>query len=628
MHVVDVESMEADRLIDLLLNGGALHELVGEHGAACFALPGPLHAQAFYEALIEHSADIDATTRQHVAFILFYGKASTRVRDRRYGYTLMRGLSTSTNSTEMPPRGWRTPEEVFPESLGDHFRYRPQDIDRVQFRQEMTSCTRALLDRFTLPHSVEPCVLFVNPVFPERHFTVALDKRDPVRSLFEDLLNPLSDAFRLLSSRVLREHEEASRLVEQRAKLVSEIRQLELRVAHVEDDARSATWTALREAFRGDWKNADHVLSVTGIEGLVSGDEVRALKESRQRCAELTHKLEALSAEDGSDALDEERRSLRSAIAKSANWRVNKLAVLRAKLQRRPEFDEGCRRAVHAHLARARGELPKKEEDARRAEERLVKLEASRLEMQEPVDIQRSKLQRLGLRPDMLQVDGPQAFYVVKAMQSAGSIGAKARIEQGGHMVSVLVLAANPHVYERPLDLERELRDLKEVLHGVRYRDAVTVEVGHAVRVDDLVHLLREHKPDIVHFCGHGSPNGVQLRAEDGRDATEVSGDSLARVFQDRGVTLLVLNACFSGHQASVLSKVVQCVVGTTDAVGDDDSRRFSKTFFKTLGNGHTVEEAFRDGRDVVDASGGIDVFRSFGNLDRVLFGPSVARSG
>ena len=40
MEPVDVGSLPADEVIEMLFEGGVLHSLLEQHGAACFALAG------------------------------------------------------------------------------------------------------------------------------------------------------------------------------------------------------------------------------------------------------------------------------------------------------------------------------------------------------------------------------------------------------------------------------------------------------------------------------------------------------------------------------------------------------------------------------------------------------------
>jgi hypothetical protein len=181
----------------------------------------------------------------------------------------------------------------------------------------------------------------------------------------------------------------------------------------------------------------------------------------------------------------------------------------------------------------------------------------------------------------------------------------------------ILFLASNPLTTSR-LDLEEELRAIENELRAIKFRDEVKLEAGHAVRPDDLVRLLREKKPTVVHFSGHGSHEGIYLRTDDGKHAP-VSAEALQRLFRERGVELVVLNACFSQEQAKAISKVVPVVVGTKAAVGDEAARRFSVAFYRTLGNGYPIKEAFRDGGDAVAVHGLDDVFCAHGDVSRVL---------
>ena len=184
----------------------------------------------------------------------------------------------------------------------------------------------------------------------------------------------------------------------------------------------------------------------------------------------------------------------------------------------------------------------------------------------------------------------------------------------------ILFLAANP-IKASPLDLEEELRSLERELQSVKYRDQVALTARHAARPDDLVRYVRADRPTVVHFSGHGSGDGIVFRTDEG--STEVTGENLRRFFMDRGVQLVVLNACFSRQQAKLLPGAVRSVVGTTAAVGDVAARRFTVAFYRSLGDGHSVRQAFRDGTDAVALDNRKDVFWSDGLLDDVMVGSS-----
>lgn len=182
----------------------------------------------------------------------------------------------------------------------------------------------------------------------------------------------------------------------------------------------------------------------------------------------------------------------------------------------------------------------------------------------------------------------------------------------------ILFLASNPLTTSR-LDLEEELRSLENELRSVRFRDQIDLSPAYAVRPDDLIRLLRQQGPTIVHFSGHGSKEGIILRGD--LSDIKVSAAALARVFRDRGIKLVTLNACYSDHQAEALKEVIPVVVGTTANVDDEAARRFSTAFYRTIGDGHAVSEAFRDACDAVDANALEDAFKLYGDASLVLCG-------
>ena len=55
------------------------------------------------------------------------------------------------------------------------------------------------------------------------------------------------------------------------------------------------------------------------------------------------------------------------------------------------------------------------------------------------------------------------------------------------------------------LQLDEEIRQIGIKLRAAEYRDAFDFVPRFAARPDDLLQALLEHKPEIVHFSGHGS---------------------------------------------------------------------------------------------------------------------------
>jgi hypothetical protein len=162
--------------------------------------------------------------------------------------------------------------------------------------------------------------------------------------------------------------------------------------------------------------------------------------------------------------------------------------------------------------------------------------------------------------------------------------------------IKALFLAANPAVTSR-LALDEEIRLIEEMVRKSRYRNTLAFQSAWAVRPDDLLQLLNEHQPHIVHFSGHGIGEGLQLAGEDG-EARLVTTLALKRLFTalKDNIRLILLNACYSREQAQALVEVIDCVIGMNESIGDEAAAIFAASFYRALGFGRSVQNAFDQG--------------------------------
>lgn len=166
-------------------------------------------------------------------------------------------------------------------------------------------------------------------------------------------------------------------------------------------------------------------------------------------------------------------------------------------------------------------------------------------------------------------------------------------------MKTILILAANPR---RDLNLDREIRDLKGVIVRSGNSQQFDVEDALAVRVGDLQELLFRYKPQIVHFCGHGSGDqGLVFEANDGGEQW-VRTDALSNLFNlfSNNVSCVLLNACYSEEQANAIVEHIDYVIGMNQEIRDDAAIAFSKGFYQALGFGCSVEDAFKFGHNAI----------------------------
>lgn len=169
----------------------------------------------------------------------------------------------------------------------------------------------------------------------------------------------------------------------------------------------------------------------------------------------------------------------------------------------------------------------------------------------------------------------------------------------------------------RPLPAREEAAELRRMLAG-----RVEVIEAHDVTVAQLPGLLTQHKPQIVHWTGHGTPDNELLArrspAERHLGNERLSAQHLTellRALADQGrlgARLLVLNACFGRVVASAVREVVPCVIGWDDAVLSELARAYSAALYEQLAQGCSVAEAHAVGSRVVAAKDP-DTLRRFG---------------
>lgn len=164
--------------------------------------------------------------------------------------------------------------------------------------------------------------------------------------------------------------------------------------------------------------------------------------------------------------------------------------------------------------------------------------------------------------------------------------------------IKILFLAANP-AGTTQLQLDEEIRAIVTKIRAAEYRDALEVIPRFAIRADDLLQALLEHKPHIVHFSGHGSATGELIVVDDAGQSKPISKDALVHLFRTLrdNIRVVLLNACYSQIQADAISSVVDCTIGMKKAIGDSAAIVFAASFYRALGFGRSLQEAFDIGK-------------------------------
>lgn len=177
--------------------------------------------------------------------------------------------------------------------------------------------------------------------------------------------------------------------------------------------------------------------------------------------------------------------------------------------------------------------------------------------------------------------------------------------EPGDGRVRVLFLAANPRETDA-LRLGREARAIEEKIRAAKHRDAIEFVSRWAVQPGDLHQALLEVAPHILHFSGHGTEREELVLEDDRGHAVSVDKAPLAELIGilNDNLRVVVLNACYSEPQAEALVAHVDSAIGMHRSIGDDAAVEFAASFYRAIGFGRSVDDAFRLGCNALRISG------------------------
>ena len=105
-----------------------------------------------------------------------------------------------------------------------------------------------------------------------------------------------------------------------------------------------------------------------------------------------------------------------------------------------------------------------------------------------------------------------------------------------------------------------------------------------------------------MHFSGHGdSSSGIVLEDSQG-EAKPIGEDALKSLFRVLAgrIRVVVLNACFSEIQAKAITEIVDCAIGTSHSISDQTAIIFAAAFYRAIGFGTSVYDAFEQGKTAV----------------------------
>ena len=171
----------------------------------------------------------------------------------------------------------------------------------------------------------------------------------------------------------------------------------------------------------------------------------------------------------------------------------------------------------------------------------------------------------------------------------------------------ILFLSASPRTMAR-LDIGRELRGIKESIKMGRLRGSIRIgEVELALRTTDIGPLVRNARPVILHFSGHGRAGRICLEDPHGY-ISEVAPEAFRNLIAQTGDSarprLAFLSFAESSIAADVLLRspaVIDCAIAITDIVTDEAALSFSRGFYSAIADGFSIQAATAAGRSEVE---------------------------
>lgn len=172
--------------------------------------------------------------------------------------------------------------------------------------------------------------------------------------------------------------------------------------------------------------------------------------------------------------------------------------------------------------------------------------------------------------------------------------------------LDVLIVVSGP-TGALMLDVAGEKAKIKKALHLMKWGGDLRLHFCEHATLDRLREALEQHKPDVLHFIGHGQYDensksaALAFEAEDG-SAEDVSAETLGEILHDSPVRLVVLNSCesaassphdaFAGVAQRLVNVGVPAVIAMQFKILDTTAQLFSAAFYSSLIDNYSIEAA------------------------------------
>jgi len=173
-----------------------------------------------------------------------------------------------------------------------------------------------------------------------------------------------------------------------------------------------------------------------------------------------------------------------------------------------------------------------------------------------------------------------------------------------GSPQKILFLSANPSNTAR-LKIDEEVRKIKNNLKMADCRDNLKLTQEWAITAETIMQAILDETPQIVHFSGHGTQEGIIISDEIG-NSNIINDQAISYLFEifKESVYCVILNSCYSENQAKEIKKHIPFVIGMRSAITDESAISFSSGFYKAIGAGKDIPFAYKLGIAAIKLEG------------------------
>ncbi|MBV8253413.1 MAG: CHAT domain-containing protein [Chitinophaga sp.] len=167
---------------------------------------------------------------------------------------------------------------------------------------------------------------------------------------------------------------------------------------------------------------------------------------------------------------------------------------------------------------------------------------------------------------------------------------------KGNKKINILFVQSLPKTENR-LQPDYEFRRISEIIKKSNNQQILLEMPLLAAEYNSFVAELNKYQPAVVHFTGHGTPEGIFLSTPDNKSEL-IKISAFCNLFRTiKGMTdCVILNGCETSILGAALSQEVKHVIGMSLPISDMAGTNFAETFYTALCSAPTIDylNAFR----------------------------------